>query len=61
MSKRETLVNASEITRGFYTQAGDLRTVAPGETVTVGAELAARLKADGFRPKPKEKAKKEGD
>ncbi len=55
MAKRETLINATEITRSFYTKAGNLRTVEPGKTVTVGADTAARLEAHGFKPKPKEK------
>ncbi len=58
MSKRETLVNASEITRGFYTKAGVFHTVDPGDEVTVSAEDADRLKAVGFKKKPEEKKAK---
>ena len=60
MAKRETLINATEITKSFYTKAGDLRTVEPGDDVTVGKELAARLEADGFKSAPNKKTKEEG-
>ncbi len=59
MAKRETLVNTSGITKSFYTKGGLMRTVDPGDEVTVGEEIATRLKKDGFISKPKEKAKKE--